>query len=155
MSVLWIFAEVMNKDSNDLKMDYGKKREKKMPVCLECGDRIRYGRADKKFCCDECKTRHYNNLAKGSRSYRRKIMGRLSRNYQILEQILKSGETSAELTDLMSFGFAPDSVTGFHKNRFKSDEYWCFDIKYRMTDSRVYSISKLQNVSLHLQADTE
>lgn len=135
-------------------MDY-EKREKNMPVCLECGDKIRYGRADKKFCCDECKVRHYNNLAKVSRAYRRKIMNRLSRNYQILEQLVKAGESSVELTDLMSFGFSPDAVTGFHKNRFKSDEYWCFDIKYRMTDSRIYSISKLQNVSLNLQVDME
>ena len=135
-------------------MDYAKK-EKIMPVCLECGDKIRYGRSDKKFCCDECRTRHYNNMAKGSRTYRRKVMTRLTRNYQILEQILKSGESSMELTDLVSFGFSPDTVTGFHKNRFKSDEYWCFDIKYRMTDSRVYSISKLRNVSLNLQIDME
>ena len=133
-------------------MDYAK-REKRMPVCLECGDRIRYGRSDKKFCCEECKIRHYNNLAKGSRAYRRRIMSRLSKNYQILEQLLKSGETTVELTDLMSAGFNPDAVTGFHKNRFKSDEYWCFDIKYRMTDSRIYSISKIRNVSLTLSLD--
>ena len=132
-------------------MEYERK-EKKMPVCLECGDKIRYGRIDKKFCCEECKTRHYNNLARGSRAYRRKVMTNLTRNYQILEQLIKSGEVSAELTDLISAGFNPDAVTGFHKNRFKSDEYWCFDIKYKMTDSRIYSMSKIQNVSLHLQS---
>ena len=126
-----------------------------MPVCLECGDKIGYGRSDKKFCCEECKARHFNKLARNSRAYRRKVMSRLARNYQILEHMVKSGEDSVELTDLMSIGFAPDAVTGFHKNRFKSDEYWCFDIKYRMTDSRIYSISKLRNVSLNLQPDME
>lgn len=126
-----------------------------MPVCLECGDKIRYGRTDKKFCCEECKNKYYNELAKGSRAYRRKVVNRLSRNYRILDQMLKAGEPSVELTDLMSLGFSPDAVTGYHKNRFKTDEYWCFDIKYKMTDSRVYSISKLKNVSLHLQSDME
>ena len=82
-------------------------------------------------------------------------MGRLSRNYMLLEQLVKDGVTSVELSDLISAGFVPDAVTGFHKNRFKSDEYWCFDIKFRMTDSRVYSISKIRNVSLNLQADVE
>ena len=133
-------------------MEY-KKREKKMAVCLECGDKIKYGRVDKKFCCEECRTRHNNKMAKSSRAYRRKIMARLGRNYMILEQLIKAGETSVELADLISAGFVPDAVTGFHKNRFKSDEYWCFDIKYRMTDSRVYSISKIRNVSLTLQID--
>ena len=127
------------------------KREKNMAICLECGDKIKYGRADKKFCCEECRTRHNNKMAKVSRAYRRKIMSRLARNYEILEQLLKTGESSIELADLISVGFVPDAVTGFHKNRFKSDEYWCFDIKYRMTDSRVYSISKIRNVSLNLQ----
>ena len=133
-------------------MEY-QKREKKMAVCLECGDKIKYGRVDKKFCCEECRTRHNNKMAKSSRAYRRKIMARLSRNYMILEQLVKAGETAVELADLISAGFVPDAVTGFHKNRFKSEEYWCFDIKYRMTDSRVYSISKIRNVSLTLQVD--
>lgn len=129
------------------------KNDKNEPVCLECGDRIIYGRSDKKFCCEECKSRHYNNLAKGSRAYRRKVMNRLSRNYQILEHLLKTGDKSAELADLIAIGFSPDSVTGFHKSRFRSDEFWCFDIKYRMSDSRIHSISKIQNVSLTLSLD--
>ena len=80
-------------------------------------------------------------------------MNRLSRNYQILEHLLKTGEKSAELADLIAIGFSPDSVTGFHKSRFRSDEFWCFDIKYRMSDSRIHSISKIQNVSLTLSLD--
>ena len=131
------------------------KKEKKMPVCLECGDKIRYGRSDKKFCCDDCKNRHNNKMAKFSRANRRKVMSMLTRNYMILEQLLKSGIASAEITDLISEGFVPDCVTGFHKNRFQAHEYSCFDIKYKMTDSRVYSISKIRNVSLNLQVDTE
>jgi hypothetical protein len=129
------------------------KRERKLPVCLECGDKIRYGRSDKKFCCEDCKTRHYNNLAKGSRAYRRRVISRLSRNYQVLERILRSGESSAEIMDMIAAGFSPDSVTGYHKSRSRSDEYWCFDIKYRMSESRVHSISKIQNVSLTLSPD--
>ena len=135
-------------------MEYAK-REKKMALCLECGDKIRYGRTDKKFCCDDCRTRHNNKMAKVGRAYRRKIMARLTKNYMILEQLIKTGTKSADVMDLIAAGFAPDIVTGFHKNRFKSDEYCCFDIKYRMTDSRVHSISKIQNVSLNLQVDME
>ena len=94
-------------------------------------------------------------MAKFSRATRRKVMSMLTRNYMLLDQMIKSGVNSAEVTDLISEGFVPDCVTGFHKNRFKSDEYSCFDIKYRMTDSRIYSISKIRNVSLKLQGDTE
>ena len=135
-------------------MEYAK-RVKKMPVCLECGDKIKYGRSDKKFCCEECKNRHNNKMARYSRANRRKIMAMLTRNYGILEQMIRSGIKSAEITDLVSEGFVPDCVTGFHKNRFQAHEYSCFDIKYKMTDSRVYSISKIRNVSLTLQVNTE
>jgi hypothetical protein len=131
------------------------RKEKRMPVCLECGDKIKHGRSDKKFCCEDCKNRHNNKMAKFSRANRRKVMAMLTRNYAILEQLIRSGIKSAEITDLISEGFVPDCVTGFHKNRFQSDEFSCFDIKYKMTDSRVYSISKIRNVSLNLQVDME
>ena len=139
---------------NQEAMEYSK-RERMMPVCLECGDKIKYGRTDKKFCCEDCKNKHYNKLAKAGRAYRRKIMSRLTRNYQILEQLIKDGIESVDLTDIVSAGFAPEIVTGYHKNRCRSDQYWCFDIKYSMSDSRVYSISKIRIVSLNLHPDME
>ena len=46
------------------------KNIRKMPVCLECGNRIRYGRTDKKFCCEDCRTKHHNDLARAGRSFR-------------------------------------------------------------------------------------
>ena len=73
----------------------------------------------------------------------------------ILDQMLRSGINSADITDLISEGFVPDFVTGYHKNRFQADEFSCFDIKYKMTDSRIYCISKIRNVSLNLQVDME
>ena len=45
-----------------------KKYVRHMPVCLECGDQIRYGRTDKKFCCDECRARNYNDRVRKSRA---------------------------------------------------------------------------------------
>lgn len=134
-------------------MDY-KSYTRHMPVCLECGDKIRYGRTDKKFCCEECKNKHYNRLAKDSRKLRRKVLRQLDRNYEILESFLHSGMTSADLTDIMSMGFSPGIVTSCKRMRSRI-EYTCFDIKYIMTPSRLSSISKIQNVSVSLQVGTE
>ena len=118
-----------------------------MPVCLECGDKIRYGRADKKFCCDNCRTKYNNEQIKSSRTYRRRILGALDRNYEILEDLLKSDVTSIELIDLEGLGFCPGLMTSYCK-QCKHDEYSCFDIKYIMTPTRVYSIKK---ISLNLR----
>lgn len=115
-----------------------------MPICLECGDRIRYGRTDKKFCCDDCRMRHYNEMAKAGRAFRRRTLKALNRNYELLEGLYKAGLDSIDLMDLVSMGFTPTAMTSWRKSG-RHDEYSCFDIKYIMTGTRVYSISKIQN----------
>lgn len=69
----------------------------------------------------------------------------LGDNYRILDALLKSDVGSADLMDLMSQGFTPSVMTSCHKHG-KHDEYGCFDIKYIMTGTRIYSISKIQNL---------
>ena len=118
-----------------------------MPVCLECGDRIRYGRTDKKFCCDMCRTKYYNDQVRASRMYRRRVLGALSRNYEILDNLLRSGMDAVDLFELEGVGFSPGVVTSYRKVN-RHDEYTCFDIKYIMTPTRVSNIKK---ISLNLQ----
>lgn len=131
-------------------MEY--KQKKHLSVCLECGDRIGYGRTDKKFCCENCKNRHNNRIAQEGRIFRRKILGTLDRNYRILNQMLHSGITSADITDLVSSGFSPYVMTA-HRIVRRRTECCCYDIKYIMTASRLSAISKIQNVSLPLPSD--
>lgn len=125
-------------------MGYEKKGGRHMPVCLECGDRIRYGRTDKKFCCDDCRTRHYNAAARSGRAFRRRVFRILVKNYEVLEGLIKAGVESIDIIDLAAMGFSPTFVTSYSKAG-KHNEYGCFDIKYIMTRTRVYSIMKIQN----------
>lgn len=125
-----------------------------MPKCLHCGTQIKYGRSDKKFCCEECKNRHYNQQNRAGRAFKRKVLSRLMGNYELLDALFKSGVTSVDLIDIVNMGFSPGIVTSYRRSG-KHDEFFCFDIKYIMTDMRIYSISKLENVSLNLQAGSE
>ena len=134
-------------------MDYSK-NVRMTPRCLHCGDNISYGRTDKKFCCEDCRISHYNALSRRSRSFRRRVLSQLSANYEILDRLILSGVGSVSLTDLTAMGFFPGVMTSFQKTG-KHFEYSCFDIKYRMTSSKIYSIYKIQNVSLNLHADLE
>ncbi|MBO5106904.1 MAG: hypothetical protein J6B97_00525 [Bacteroidales bacterium] len=134
-------------------MDYGK-RVRNLPRCLECGDKISYGRTDKKFCCEECRMKHFYSSAKATRMFKRKILTMLSRNYTILDGLLGSGRDSADLMDLTAMGFSPGIVTS-HKRTGKHDVYNCFDIKYIMTRTRIFSMVKIQNLSVTLQVNTE
>ena len=121
-----------------------KKYERHLPVCLECGDQIRYGRVDKKFCSDECRARNYNERARKGRMFRRRVMKAISRNYEILDNLIRADVDSADLMALVSVGFAPSLMTSYRKCG-KHDECGCFDIRYIMTGTRIYSISKIEN----------
>lgn len=142
---LLIFAFVKRKS-----MDYGKERIRVMPRCLECGDRISYGRRDKKFCSEDCRNRHHNHISQAGRRLKRRVMASLEKNYSILDDLVRSGVESISLTELMIMGFNPGYATSFRKLRSRM-EICCFDICYILTPSRLYSISKIQNLCVHLQ----
>ena len=74
--------------------------------------------------------------------YKRRILAALTRNYEILENLLKSDMDSADLFELEGLGFIPGVVTSYRKVN-KHEEYTCFDIKYIMTPSRVTGIKKI------------
>jgi hypothetical protein len=127
-------------------MEY-KIANRKMPTCLECGDKIRYGRTDKKFCCDVGRMKSHHEQVKISKIYRRRVLAVLTRNYEILDNLLKTDVDAVDLFDLEGLGFIPGVVTSYRKVN-RHDEYTCFDIKYIMTPTRVSCIKK---ISLNLQ----
>jgi hypothetical protein len=82
------------------------------------------------------------------------VLALLDRNYELLDEVLKAGRDAADFTYLMTLGFNPDAVTFCHHSR-RHEIYGCFDITYKMSETRIYSISKIQNVSLPLHPDPE
>ncbi len=132
-----------------LHMDYDKKIMKHRSLCLECGNIIRYGRTDKKFCCDDCKAKHHNDQAKAGRSFRNKVLKAMEKNYGILDELVRNGYDSADLIELMARGFAPGMVTSYSRSG-RHDVFTCYDIRYIMTRTRIYSIMKIQNLSVPL-----
>ena len=130
-------------------MDYDKKRERKTPRCLQCGQSISYGRKDKKYCCEECKNRHNNSLVRMSRAAKRRILAILDKNYDILDQLVRAGIDAAWISDLAALGFNPGYST-FYRKTGRREYYHCFDISYVMTPNRIYCITKIQNLSLTL-----
>jgi hypothetical protein len=75
--------------------------------CLYCNSDIK-GRADKKFCHDQCRN-NFNNQVKfiDNNSYVRIVNNALKKNRKILEQLMKTnGEvTKVPLTKLNALGF--------------------------------------------------
>ena len=122
-----------------------------IPECLECGHKIKYGRSDKKFCCESCRMKYNNAQIKAGRAYKRRVMKAIAGNYDILDKLIRAGVSSVDLFDLVNMGFVLEAVTSHRKVRHR-DEYACFDIKYIMTPTRISGIMK---ISLNLQVATK
>ena len=110
--------------------------------CLECGDRIEYGRIDRKFCCEKCKNSYNNRKTRTSRNFRLKVHHSLEKNYEILNQLVRSEVNAIPLSELTMLGFNIDFMTSYHKNR-GHHECWCYDIRYFLTENRIFSIEKV------------
>lgn len=132
-------------------MAYSNRNEEESPRCLECGDEIVYGRKDKKFCSDDCRNRHHNHHHRSCRQYKRMVTVILDKNYEILDELVRSGIEAIWVADAIALGFNPAYVTSYRKHGTRSMCH-CYDICYVTTDNRMTSISKIQNLSLPLQA---
>ncbi len=86
-------------------------RQEGETACLECGTAI-YGRKDKHFCCPSCKNRYHNRLQRQRKDIRLETITALSRNYEILEALLKEKTTTMSLSDLVQMGFTARGSTG-------------------------------------------
>ena len=116
---------------------------KRVGVCLECGRVLPRGRGDRKFCSTACKNRWHYREEGWLKGLKTKIIGTLDRNRAILDRLLQEGVTSIEIPDLAQMGYNFDCVTSYHRVR-NHDEYRCYDIKYYMSESRVFRITRHQ-----------
>lgn len=117
--------------------------------CLECGGGMSYGRSDRKFCSDSCRKRHHNEKHRLSRLTKRRVTKAINNNYSILDKLLNANITSLSLNEALGMGFVPGFVTSFFKAR-SHIKLCCYDIKFSMSHSRIFGISRIQNLSLPL-----
>lgn len=126
------------------------KEEYEMAVphkCLCCGSDMGYGRSDRKFCSQNCKDR-YNNIRRyRSMAVRAKVENALGRNYRILNDMLKAGVDQAPRSEIVSMGFAPEFLTSIVKAGKGCTVLACYDITYRLSESRIFNIQRM-SVSL-------
>ena len=117
-------------------------KERHGAVCLECGDEIRYGRSDKKFCCDTCKNRWHNRHVHDSRIFRQRVNSALEKNYDILDALRRTTLRDIPMADMESMGFRRRFFTSYRKTSSR-DVYMCYDIRYFVSGDAVTSISRV------------
>lgn len=114
--------------------------------CLECGGSL-YGRPDKKFCSDSCKNRFHNRRYSEEKKIIERTLNALYRNHEYLNCLLKAGIQSIDIEIAKMFGFRPEAITGYRKTRSRHSECSCFDIRYCITDQKIFRIRKMEMCS--------
>lgn len=100
-------------------------------TCLSCGAAIK-GRADKKFCDDQCRNTYNNSLNSDNTNYIRNVNNVLRKNRRILEELNTdpSGKTKIPKTKLLQKGFQFDYLTNILNTKAGKTYYFCYEHGY-------------------------
>src|ERR1043166_6863042 len=96
----------------------------KINHCLYCGDPIKKGRSDKKFCDSSCKDSYYNERKEKERSEISKIDLVLKRNRRVLKKLFdpKKQDKHFSREELIRAGFEFGFLTHIAITKTKSNE---------------------------------
>ncbi|MCE1201622.1 MAG: hypothetical protein LWX09_05940 [Bacteroidia bacterium] len=105
--------------------------------CLECGELL-MGRADKKFCNDQCRSAHYQRRNALSEGLIRNVNAQLRKNYSILKALNKDGKTKVKKSTLLKEGFIFGPITGIYTTRENRTYFFVYDQGYLPIDNDYY-----------------
>ncbi len=107
--------------------------------CLECDEKV-LGRADKKFCSDQCRNTYNNKLNGNSNNHIRNVNNILRKNRRIIEELCPKGKSRVSKDKLITSGFNFTYMT----SRFvtgKGDIYhYCYEYGYRELEKDHYML---------------
>ncbi len=114
-------------------------REDLTRKCPECGEKI-IGRADKKFCSDQCRNTYNNRLNSDASNTVRNINNILRKNRRILCELNKqSGKTMVNKDNLLSNGFNFTYHTHTYTTKKGDVYYFCYEQGYLyLSDKDLY-----------------
>ncbi|MBK9290900.1 MAG: hypothetical protein IPM52_04675 [Bacteroidetes bacterium] len=105
--------------------------------CLECGEPL-MGRADKKFCNDQCRSAHHQRKHASGESLIRSVNNQLRRNYNILKSLNTSGKTKVKKSTLLKEGFVFGPITSIYTTREQKTYYYVYDQGYLPIENDYY-----------------
>jgi predicted nucleic acid-binding Zn ribbon protein len=98
--------------------------------CLDCGDILR-GRADKKFCSDQCRNNYNNRLNRDSNNLVRNVHGLLRKNRRILADLFDDGKTTIHKDALYALGYNFSFFTHIIESKNGNKYHYCYEYGFR------------------------
>jgi hypothetical protein len=113
--------------------------------CLECGDTLR-GRADQKYCSDQCRNTFNNRLMGETNNLVRQINRILRKNQNILADLSSSGKTTFLKSDLIERGFNFSYLTNSRITHNGRMLFFCYGHGYAVDeDDKILLVQKQEN----------
>ena len=106
-------------------------------ACLDCGESIR-GRADKKFCSDQCRNNYNNQLNSDSNNYIRNVNNILRKNRRILSELNPEEKSKAHKNKLLEKGFNFSYFTNTYTTKKGATYYFCYEQGYLPLENDFY-----------------
>ncbi len=111
---------------------------KKM-TCLHCGDAMK-GRRDKKFCCDQCRVAHWNELNSDRSKFMTNINNYLRKNRRILEALNPHGKAKVTKAQLLDEGFRFSYFTNEYVTKTGKVYRFCYEQGYLQIEKDLYAL---------------
>jgi hypothetical protein len=105
--------------------------------CIECEEKI-IGRADKKFCSDQCRISYNNKLNSDDTNYVRNVNNVLRKNRRILMTLNTTGKTRVSRTRLTEKGFEFGYFTSVYITKEGAQYFYCYEQGYLPVDNNFY-----------------
>ena len=109
--------------------------------CLECGEPF-FGRSDKKYCSDQCRSIYNNRIDVASKNLIRNTNNRLKKNYTILSSLNVSGKTKVTRLKLFDRNFDFHFFTSTYTTKSGSVYYYVYDQGYLELENDVFLLIK-------------
>ena len=114
-------------------------------ICPNCGRQVT-GRADKRFCCSECKTMFHNRKYRLERKEIYRIDRILKKNRSIIDRLYINGERDIPFHRLYHLGFDFKYLTSFIADSCSTEAcvFGCYDYTCAMSSDGRISIERAE-----------
>ena len=109
--------------------------------CLDCSELIK-GRADKKFCDDQCRSNFNNRLKVEKNDYVKEVNSILSKNRSILQKLNPDGKTKITREKLLGKGFSFAYFTHIYQTQKGNIYHFCYEYGYLKLESDDFLLVK-------------
>ena len=106
-------------------------------ACLDCGTTFK-GRADKKFCSDQCRNNYNNQLNSDSNNYVRNVNNILRKNRRILSELNPNDKSKVHKDKLTIKGFNFKYYTNTYTTQKGAVYYFCYEHGYLALEADYY-----------------